>query len=288
MLDDHHGQSGVGDAHRIVVLHIPRLHGIGDRTGEVHFRLSALLLHFAHIHLRAFTHGEGWLELEVVQIGDDVADGATLDGGRVFGHVIELRIVGGVPHQFVIEEFAFVAIHLKSEGGYGGQLRLLVSELFGIVFKAFQRERDIVDILRHEVYQAGSGELSLVIVREHSDAYLVARLHCGQYGDKSLVGGIRGEFGSRGPGHDDAVRGLGEVAPCTISGTEGKAAAHTAWIAHGILHAQDDTVQTVALQTGSFGIHTHAEHAEEMTEGEAFGVPHRCSILIVACQLARG
>ena len=52
-----------------------------------------------------------------------------------------------------------------------------------------------------------------MIVREHSDGYAVVLLHSGQYGDKSLVGFSRDELGSRGPGHDDAVRGIGEVVP---------------------------------------------------------------------------
>ena len=80
--------------------------GIGHGLGEINFRLTAFLLHIVHRHRSTFTDGKLGDELEVIEIRNHQTDSIALDSGCLLAYSIELRIVGAIPYQLLVQNLA--------------------------------------------------------------------------------------------------------------------------------------------------------------------------------------
>ena len=102
----HHGKPGIGNVHRIVTCFIVGGDGIGHRLGEIHFRLTAFLLHAVHRHRGIGIGGKLGNELEVVEVRNHQADVIAFDSGHLLAYGVKLRVVGAIPNQLLVQNLA--------------------------------------------------------------------------------------------------------------------------------------------------------------------------------------
>ena len=84
-------------------LSVSEMNGLG---GEIHFRLTAFLLHAVHRHRGIGIGGKLGNELEVVELRNHQADVIAFDSGHLLAYGVKLRVVGAIPNQLLVQNLA--------------------------------------------------------------------------------------------------------------------------------------------------------------------------------------